>query len=120
MDGKTHVSRSMRETYVFQNACITHVKKHTLNAWCSIYAFNVRFLRTFYVCFMYGKRTLHFLLCSSGSSRNSSSNSSSGSRRDNSISSRTSSKVLESTNEGSIPGTQYDSCCSKWCIHIIY
>ena len=27
MDGKTHVSRSMRETYVFQNACITYVKK---------------------------------------------------------------------------------------------
>ena len=43
MDGKTHVSRSMRETYVFQNACITHVKERTLNAWCSIYAFNVRF-----------------------------------------------------------------------------
>ena len=43
MDGKSHVSRSMRETYVFQNACITHVKKRTLNAWCSIYTFNVRF-----------------------------------------------------------------------------
>ena len=54
MDGKTHVSRSMRETYVFQNACITYVKKRTLNAWCSIYAFNVRFLtyvlRTVNVC----------------------------------------------------------------------
>ena len=45
MDGKTHVSCSMREMYVFQNACITHVKKRTLNAWCSIYAFSyVRFL----------------------------------------------------------------------------
>ena len=44
MDGKTHVSRSMRETNVFQNACITHVKERTLKAWCSIYAFNVRFL----------------------------------------------------------------------------
>ena len=53
MDGKTHVFRSMRETYAFQNACITYVKKRTLNAWCSIYAFNVRFLtyvlRMFYV-----------------------------------------------------------------------
>ena len=53
MDGKTHVSRTMRETYVFQNACMTHVKKCMLNAWCSIYAFNVRFLkyvlRMFYV-----------------------------------------------------------------------
>ena len=53
MDGKTRVSRSMRETYVFQNACIMHVKKRTLKAWCSIYAFNVRFLtyvlRMFYV-----------------------------------------------------------------------
>ena len=53
MDGKTHVSPTMRETYVFQNACITHVKKRTLNAWCSIYALNVRFLpyvlRMFYV-----------------------------------------------------------------------
>ena len=54
MDGKTHVSLSMRETYVFQNACITYVKKRTLNAWCSIYAFNVHFqtyvLRTVNVC----------------------------------------------------------------------
>ena len=53
MDGKTHVSHSMRETYIFQNGCITYVKKRTLNAWCSIYAFNVRFLtyvlRMFYV-----------------------------------------------------------------------
>ena len=54
MDGKTHVSRSMRETYVFQNACIMYVKKRTLNAWCSINAFNVRFqtyvLRTLNIC----------------------------------------------------------------------
>ena len=53
MDGKTYVSRSMRETYVFQNACIRYVKKRTLNAWCSIHALNVRFLtyvlRMFYV-----------------------------------------------------------------------
>ena len=53
MDGKTNASRSMRETYVFQNARITYVKKRTLNAWCSINAFNVRFLtyvlRIFYV-----------------------------------------------------------------------
>ena len=53
MDGKTHVSHSMREAYVFQNACITHVKKRTLNAWCSIHAFIVSFLtyvlRMFYV-----------------------------------------------------------------------
>ena len=53
MDGKTHVFHTMCETYVFQNACITHVKKRTLNAWCSIYAFNVGFLtyglRMFYV-----------------------------------------------------------------------
>ena len=44
----------------------THIKKRTLNAWCSIYAFNVCFLTyncTFYVCFTYGKRKLHFLLC---------------------------------------------------------
>ena len=64
MDGKTHVSLSMRETYVFQNACITYVKKRTLNAWCSIYAFNIRFL-TYVLCmFTYGKLMLHFLLCS--------------------------------------------------------
>ena len=53
MDGKTRVSRSMREMYVFQNACIMYVKKRTLNALCSIYAFNVCFityvLRMFYV-----------------------------------------------------------------------
>ena len=53
MDGKTHVFPSMRETYVFQNACMTYVKKRMLNAWCSIYAFNVHFLtyvlRMFYV-----------------------------------------------------------------------
>ena len=54
MDGKTHVSRSMRETYVFQNVCITHVKKHTLNTWCSIYVFNVRFLT--YVLHMFHVR----------------------------------------------------------------
>ena len=57
MDCKTHVSRSMRETYVFQDTCITYVKKRTLNVCCSIYAFNVRFLtyvlRMFYVRLTY-------------------------------------------------------------------
>ena len=52
MDGKTHVSHSMRETYIFQNACITYVKKRTLNAWCSIYAFKERFL-TYDLCMFY-------------------------------------------------------------------
>ena len=65
MDGKTHVFRSMRETYVFQNARITYVKKRTLNACCSIYAFNVRFLTYVLRMFTYGKRMLHFLLCRS-------------------------------------------------------
>ena len=63
MDGKTHVSRSMRETYVFQNACITHVKKLTLMHGARFMRLTYVFERTFYVCFTYGKRTLHFLLC---------------------------------------------------------
>ena len=33
-----------------------------LNVWCSIHAFNVRFMTyTFNACFTYGKRTLHLI-----------------------------------------------------------
>ena len=39
-----HGTHTMRLTHVFQNACITHGKNIMLNVWCSIHAFNIRFI----------------------------------------------------------------------------
>ena len=49
----------------FQNAytCITYGKKQTFKVWCSIHAFNARFIKYFYASFTYGKSMVYILLC---------------------------------------------------------
>ena len=59
-----HVSYTMREMHVFQNACITCGKKNIsftygARSMCLMYVL----LHTFNACFTYGKHMLHFLLC---------------------------------------------------------